>query len=176
MSQTTLAGMRVAPKTPGRSFQVVLRDLLGRDWAAAYVFVLPTIILMGGLIAYPLLRAVYMSFTNTVTLQMGPWVGLQNYETVWADPNFRSAVKNTVVYTFWSVFFKFWLGLTCAILIHRLKRFGGIITAAILLPWIVPSVVAAVAWKGLLDPVYGGVNQFLLQMGLVEKGFPWLGD
>jgi multiple sugar transport system permease protein len=154
----------------------MLRDLLGRDWAAAYVFVLPTIVLMGGLIAYPLLRAVYMSFTNTITLQMGPWVGLRNYETVWSDPNFRSAVSNTVVYTIWSVFFKFWLGLTCAILIHRLKRWGGIITAAILLPWIVPSVVAAVAWKGLLDPVYGGVNQFLLQMGLVEKGFPWLGD
>ena len=116
MSQTTLAGMRVAPKTPGRSWQLLFKDLLGRDWMAAYVFVFPTILLMGGLIAYPLLRAVYMSFTNTVTLQMGPWVGLQNYETVWSDPNFRSAVKNTVVYTFWSVFFKFWLGLACALL------------------------------------------------------------
>ena len=176
MSQTTLAGMRVAPKAPGRSWQVALKELLGRDWMAAYVFVFPTILLMGGLIAYPLLRAVYMSFTNTVTLQIGPWVGLQNYETVWTDPNFRSSVRNTVVYTFWSVFFKFWLGLACALLLHRLKRFGGILTAAILLPWIVPSVVAAVAWKGLLDPVYGGINQFLLQLGLVEKGFPWLGD
>jgi multiple sugar transport system permease protein len=138
--------------------------------------VLPTIVLMGGLIAYPLLRAVYISFTNTISLQTGPFVGLQNYERVWADPNFRSAVANTVNYTFWSVFFKFWLGLTAAILLHRLKRFGGILTAALLLPWIVPSVVAAIAWKGLLDPVYGGVNQFLVQMGLVEKGFSWLGS
>jgi multiple sugar transport system permease protein len=176
MSQTTLAGMRVTPKAPSRSWQMVLRDLLGRDWAAAYVFVFPTILLMGGLIAYPLLRAVYISFTNTVSLQIGPFVGLQNYETVWSDPSFRSAVKNTVVYTVWSVFFKFWLGLICALLLHRLKRFGGILTAAILLPWIVPSVVAAIAWKGLLDPVYGGVNQFLIQTGMVEKGFPWLGD
>jgi multiple sugar transport system permease protein len=176
MSQTTLAGMRVAPRASGQPWSVRLRDLLGRDWAAAYVFVLPTILLMGGLIAYPLLRAVYISFTNTVSLQTGPFVGLRNYETVWSDPNFRSAVGITVKYTFWSVFFKFWLGLTCAILLHRLKRFGGILTAAILLPWIVPSVVAAIAWKGLLDPVYGGVNQFLIQTGLVEKGFPWLGS
>ena len=175
MSQTTLAGVRVRPQVARRPWQTTLRDLLGKDWAAAYVFVLPTIVLMGGLIAYPLLRAIYMSFTNTISLQMGPLVGLQNYETVWTDPNFVSAVKNTVVYTVWSIFFKFWLGLTVAILLHRLKRFGGILTAAILLPWIVPSVVAAIAWKGLLDPVYGGVNQFLIQMGLVEKGFPWLG-
>jgi multiple sugar transport system permease protein len=156
--------------------KMILRDWLGRDWAAAYIFVLPAVLLMGGLIAYPLLRAVYISFTNTVSLKTGPFVGLDNYVTVWTDPNFRSAVKNTVVYTFWSVFFKFWLGLTVAILLHRLKRWGGVLTAAILLPWIVPSVVAAIAWKGLLDPVYGGVNQFLVQTGLVEKGFSWLGS
>ncbi len=176
MSQTTLADMRVASKSPTPSWRIGLRNLLGRDWAAAYVFVLPTILLMGGLIAYPLLRAVYISFTNTVTLKTGPFVGLENYETVWSDPNFRSAVSNTVVYTFWSIFFKFFLGLTVAILLHRLKRLGGILTAAILLPWIVPSVVAAIAWKGLLDPVYGGVNQFLVQTGMVTKGFSWLGS
>lgn len=176
MSQTTLAGMRATPERPSRSLHLVLRDLLGRDWAAAYMFVLPTILLMGGLIAYPLLRAVYMSFTNTVSLTMGPFVGLQNYENVWADRSFWSAVSITTRYTIWSVLLKFVFGLTAAILLHRLKRFGGILTAAILLPWIVPSVVAAIAWKGLLDPVYGGVNQFLIQTGMVEKGFPWLGS
>lgn len=176
MSQTTLSEMRVASKAPSPAWQLTLRNLLGRDWAAAYVFVLPTILLMGGLIAYPLLRAVYISFTNTVSLKTGPFVGLENYQTVWGDPNFRSAVSNTITYTFWSIFFKFWLGLTVSILLHRLKWFGGILTAAILLPWIVPSVVAAIAWKGLLDPVYGGVNQFLVQTGLVSKGFSWFGD
>ncbi|MBX2997633.1 MAG: ABC transporter permease subunit [Caldilineaceae bacterium] len=176
MSQTTLAGMQATSATSKQSWQGVLRDLLGRDWVAAYVFVFPTILLMGGLIAYPLLRAVYISFTNTVSLQTGPLVGFRNYETVWADPNFRSAVWITIRYTFWSVLFKFVFGLTIAILLHRLKRFGGVLTAAILLPWIVPSVVAAIAWKGLLDPIYGGLNQFLLQTGMVEKGFPWLGS
>lgn len=176
MSQTTLAGMRVAPRKEQQTKRFDLRDLLGKDWAAAYVFVFPTLLLMGGLIAYPLLRAVYMSFTNTVSLKIGPFVGLQNYQNIWEDASFWSAVWITTKYTFWSVFFKFWLGLTAAILLHRLKRFGSILTAAVLLPWIVPSVVAAIAWKGLLDPVYGGINQFLLQMGLVEKGFPWLGD
>ncbi len=176
MSQTTMTGMRSATISPSPAWHISLRRILGRDWAPAYVFVFPTVLLMGLLIAYPLLRAVYMSFTNTNSLQMGPFVGLRNYENVLADPNFRAAVWITVRYTFWSVLLKFAFGLLIAILLHRYKRFGGVLTAAILLPWIVPSVVAAIAWKGLLDPVYGGVNQFLLQMGFVEKGFPWLGS
>jgi multiple sugar transport system permease protein len=176
MSQTTLTGgLRIAPRETGKPWHFRLRHILGQDWLAAYVFVLPTLVLMGGLIAYPFLRAVYMSFTNTVTLEMGPFVGFQNYRNIWDDPNFHSAVKNTVVFTVWSVILKFIGGLTISILLHRLTRFSNILTAAILLPWIVPSVVAAIAWKGLLDPVYGGVNQFLIQMGLVEKGFPWFG-
>lgn len=176
MSQSTLTGgLRVVPQPESKPWHFKLRHILGQDWAAAYVFVLPTLVLMGGLIAYPFLRAVYMSFTNTISLEMGPFVGLQNYRNVWADPNFHSAVKNTVVFTFWSIIIKFIGGLTISILLHRLSRFSNILTAAILLPWIVPSVVAAIAWKGLLDPVYGGVNQFLIQLGLVEKGFPWFG-
>lgn len=177
MSQTTMTGgLRVVPQTARKPWQLRLRHLLGQDWAAAYVFVFPTLLLMGGLIAYPFLRAVYMSFTNTVSLKMGPFVGLQNYENVWSDPSFHSAIKNTIVFTFWSIVIKFIGGLTVSILLHRLTRFSNILTAAILLPWIVPSVVAAIAWKGLLDPVYGGVNQFLIQMGFVEKGFPWFGS
>lgn len=176
MSQSTLTGgFRVVPQPERKPWHFKLRHILGQDWAAAYVFVLPTLVLMGGLIAYPFLRAVYMSFTNTVTLQMGPFVGLQNYYNIWSDPNFHSAVKNTVVFTFWSVLLKFIGGLVISILLHRMTRFSNILTAAILLPWIVPAVVAAIAWKGLLDPVYGGVNQFLIQTGLVEKGFPWFG-
>jgi multiple sugar transport system permease protein len=152
-----------------------LQHLLGRDWHVAYVFVLPTIILLGGLIAYPFMNAVYLSFTNTVTLRTGPFVGLRNYEVLWNDPFFRGAVRNTVIYTLSSVFFKFWIGLSAALLIHRATRFSGALTGAFLIPWIVPAVVIALTWKSLLDPVYGGVNQFLIQTGLVEKGFPWFG-
>ncbi|RIK53700.1 MAG: sugar ABC transporter permease [Chloroflexi bacterium] len=177
MSQTTYAG-RVEVSRPGYrpSLYTRIGHFLGKDWAVAYVFVLPTILLLGGLIAYPFMNAVYLSFTNTVTLQTGPFVGLDNYRALWKDPFFRSAVRNTIVYTLSSVFLKFWVGLTAALLIHRARRFSGILTGAILIPWIVPSVVIALTWKGLLDPVYGGVNQFLLQMGLVEKGFPWFGS
>lgn len=174
--QTTQIGLDVSDYRQRRSLSASLKDVLGRDWTTAYVFVLPTILLLGGLIAYPFLNALYLSFTNTVSLQTGPFVGLANYQSLWADSVFRQAVANTIVYTVFSVFFKFWLGLLAAILLYRLKRFREILTALVLLPWIVPSIVIAITWRNLLDPIYGGVNQFLIQMGFVERGFPWLGD
>jgi multiple sugar transport system permease protein len=176
MRQSTVIDMGVSRPPVRRPLYVRLQNLLGRDWHVAYVFVLPTLLLLGGLIAYPFVNAVYLSFTNTVTLQTGPFVGLRNYRVLWQDSFFRAAVWNTMVYTLSSVFLKFWLGLTAAILIHRTKRFSGILTGAFLVPWIVPSVVIALTWKSLLDPVYGGVNQFLIQTGMVEKGFPWFGS
>jgi multiple sugar transport system permease protein len=176
MSQTTYVGPSVRSEREPRRWVVSLRRLLGRDWAAAYVFVLPSLLLLGGLIAYPFLNAVYLSFTNTVSLQTGPFVGLRNYQILWEDRSFRQAVQNTFVYTISSVFFKFWLGLLGALLIQRAKRFGNILAGAILLPWIIPSVVIALTWRNLLDPLYGGVNQFLLQTGIIERGFPWLGS
>jgi multiple sugar transport system permease protein len=176
MSQSTYVGPGVRPKQPPKSIAVSLQRVLGRDWVAAYVFVLPTILLLGGLVAYPFINAVYLSFTNTVSLQTGPFVGLRNYEILWQDRNFRQAVNNTIVYTVWSVFFKFWIGLMAAIMIQRAKRWGNILAGLILLPWIIPSVVIALTWRNLLDPIYGGVNQLLLGMGLIEKGLPWLGS
>jgi multiple sugar transport system permease protein len=159
-----------------RRWTIALRRALGRDWATAYIFVLPSLLLLGGLIAYPFLNAVYLSFTNTVSLQTGPFVGLRNYRILLEDNGFRQAVQNTFVYTISSVFFKFWLGLLGALLIQRAKRFGNLLAGAILLPWIIPSVVIALTWRNLLDPLYGGVNQFLLQTGIIERGFPWLGS
>jgi multiple sugar transport system permease protein len=176
MRQSTALDLGVGRQTEQRPLRVRLQHILGRDWHVAYVFVLPTLLLLGGLIGYPFFNAVYLSFTNTVTLQTGPFVGLRNYQTLWADPFFLGAVKNTVIYTISSVFLKFWLGLSAALLIHRATRFSGALTGAFLVPWIVPSVVIALTWKSLLDPVYGGVNQFLIQMGFVEKGFPWFGS
>ncbi len=176
MSQMTQTGPRIAEYQQRRGMKANLRDILGRDWATAYAFVLPTILLLGGLIAYPFLNALYLSFTNTVSLQTGPFVGLANYTSLWADSVFRQSVSNTVVYTVVSGIYKFVLGLLSAILLHRVVRFREILTALVLLPWIVPSIVIAITWRNLLDPVFGGVNQFLLQLGFIERGYPWLGS
>src|SRR5690606_282247 len=147
MAQTSYVGQGVAPSARKKSMTVALKSVLGRDWAAAYVFVFPTLFLLGGLIAYPFFNAVYLSFTNTVSLETGPFVGLRNYSILWEDRNFRQAVGNTVVYTVSSVFIKFWLGLVAALLIHRATRFRDLLAGAVLLPWIIPAVVIALTWR-----------------------------
>lgn len=176
MSQTTAIGPTTTIREPERNLSRSLKNILGPDWFTAYLFVLPMILLLGGLIAYPFVRAVYLSFTNTVTLDIGPFVGFRNYRVLWNDSNFRGAFVNTVQYTVTAVAFKFVLGLAASLLLGRVTRWKNVLTGLVLLPWIIPHVVIALTWRNLLDPLYGGVNQFLIQTGMVQRGFPWLGD
>lgn len=138
---------------------------------------LPTILFLGCLIAVPFLLAFYLSFTNThIATQIGPFVGLRNYARMWQDHFFRTSVWITIQYTFWTVALKLILGLAAALLLHRLKRSAAVVTGLALLPWIIPEVVRAVTWKGLLDPLYGGVNRLLLDLGLIQRAIAFFGD
>ena len=151
-----------------------LQGVLGRDWGVAYVFMAPTIILMGGLIAYPFMRALYISFTNTTTHQIGPFVGLTNYINLWTDMFFRRSVLVTAQFTIASVTVKFFVGLLAAILLNRLGTKASLWTGMVLLPWIMPDVVRAITWRSLLDPLYGGVNRALIDLGFITRPFPFL--
>jgi multiple sugar transport system permease protein len=147
---------------------------LGRDWLTAALCMAPTVILMGGIILYPFLRALYISFTNTVSLEIGPFVGLTNYRNLWEDIYFRRSVLITAKYTLSAVSLKLVVGLLAAILLNRLPRRWTWLTGLVLLPWIMPEIVRAITWRGLLDPLYGGVNEVLLNLGIVDKPWPFL--
>lgn len=153
------------------------RRVLGRDWPVAYLFALPMALLLFGLIGYPLVRALILSFYNVQGVTNRGWYGLTNYERLWNDFRFRDSVWITVKFATISVLFKFIIGLGAAhLLSYRGLRFRSIFTGLVLLPWIVPEVVAAFAWRGLYDPVFGGLNRLLLELGLIDKGLSWLGD
>ena len=151
--------------------------ILGRDWPTAYLFVLPTVLLLFGLIGYPFVRAVYLSFHNAIGVRVGAFVGFDNYVNLWADDFFLRAVSVTVTFTAVSVFIKFWLGLGTALLLHNVPRYGSVLGGLILLPYIIPEVVRALAWRVLLDPLFGALNFILVNvLGVMDKGLPWLGD
>jgi multiple sugar transport system permease protein len=151
--------------------------ILGRDWPTAYLFVLPTVLLLFGLIGYPFVRAVYLSFHNAIGVRVGAFVGFDNYANLWADDFFLRAVSVTVTFTAVSVFIKFWLGLGTALLLHNVPRWGSVLGGLILLPYIIPEVVRALAWRVLLDPLFGALNFILVNvLGILPKGLPWLGD
>jgi len=150
--------------------------ILGRDWPAAYLFVLPTVLLLFALIGYPFVRALYLSFFNAVGIRIGNFVGLDNYVNLWADDFFIRAVRTTAIFTFFSVFIKFWLGIGTALLLHNLPRWGSVLGGIILLPYIIPEVIRALAWRVLLDPLFGALNYMLIKMGLMSQGLAWLGS
>ena len=153
-----------------------LKALLGPDWKEAYLFMLPTVILMGGIIAIPFIQALYLSFTRTTSLEVGPYVGLDNYRRLWADEFFRQSVWITVKYTTAAVFFKFIVGMVAALLLNRMKHFSAVFTGLVLLPWIMPEIVKAIAWRALLDPIYGGISRPLMELGLIDAALPFFGD
>lgn len=162
--------------TPARkeSLRSRLETRLGKDWREAYVFLAPTAILMGGIIAYPFFRAFYISFTNTISLTIGPWVGFTNYVNLWKDIFFRRSVAITAQYTLSAVFLKLIVGVLAAVLLNRLGGKVGFLTGLVLLPWIMPEIVRAITWKGLLDPMYGGVNKILMSLGLIKRPLSFL--
>lgn len=155
--------------------QKQLRHILGPDWKEAYLFLLPAALLLGSIVAYPFLRAVYTGFTRTTSLDIGPWVGLLNYQILYQDPFFWDSVRISLTYTISAVVLKFFAGMIAALLLHRLTRFSTIFTALVMLPWIMPEVVRSITWKGLLDPIYGLVNPLLKQLGLIEQSIPFFG-
>jgi multiple sugar transport system permease protein len=174
MTQATQ--VRTARRTaqPRRTLGKRLKDLLGQDWGVAYAFMLPTVILMGTIIAFPFLRALYISFTNTTTLQIGPFVGLDNYINLWKDIFFRRSVLITARYTISAVALKVLVGILAASLLNRLGSKSGFWTGLVLLPWIIPDIVRAITWKSLLDPLYGGVSRALVDLHLVKQPPPFL--
>jgi multiple sugar transport system permease protein len=153
------------------------RRVLGRDWPVAYLFVLPTVLLLFGLIGYPLVRAVILSFYNVTGITNRGWYGLTNYQRLWTDARFRASVVTTFEFATISVFFKFWIGIGAAhLLSYKRLHFRSILTGLVLLPWIIPEVVAAMTWQGLYDPIFGGLNTVLLKLGIIDVGISWLGD
>src|ERR1700716_3576048 len=119
------------------------KRILGRDWPIAFLFFLPTALLLFGLIGYPFLRAVYLSFFNVVGVREGAFVGFQNYANLWSDDFFRRSLVTTTTFTFFSEVFKFSIGLTAALLLHNLPKWGSVLGGIFMLPFIIPEIARA---------------------------------
>src|SRR5712692_660382 len=176
-AQQSVARVGGLPGTARGSWFKASKRFLGRDWPVAWLFFLPTAALLFGLIGYPFVRAVYLSFFNVVGVREGAFVGFQNYTNLWSDDFFRRSIATTVTYTFFAEVFKFILGLSAALLLHNLPRWGSVLGGLILLPYIIPEIVRALVWRILLDPLFGALNYILVNvLHVMTKGPAWLAD
>jgi multiple sugar transport system permease protein len=142
----------------------------------ALLLLLPTLVLLGLFIAYPFVKGILLSVQNTRVGIPGEFVGFENFARLLTDPIFHSVVWNTFFYTLVTTIFKLGLGLWLALLLNRDFKFKAFTRAFILLPFIVPTVLACFAWKWMFDPTFSVLNWILYKMGIITQAINWLGD
>jgi multiple sugar transport system permease protein len=151
------------------------RRFAGRDFVIGYLFVLPVLIFIVGLIAYPTVYGVYISMTNKIAGRPEEFIGLENYIDLWQDRIYRQAVTTTLYYTFLAIVTKLGVGLGLALLLNQRIPFRNVLTGIILLPWVAPPVVVAHIWNWLYEPTFGAFNYILVYL-LNINGVLWLAD
>lgn len=155
---------------------------------AAFWFIAPMLAALFFVAAWPLLRTIWFSFTDTTlsNLYGGEWIGFDNYLSVrvlesgrviyrgtLVDPAWWNAVWNTVRFAFVSVFFETVLGLIVALVLNAEFKGRGLVRAAILIPWAIPTIVSAKMWAWMLNDQFGTINDILLNLGLISQKIAW---
>lgn len=164
------------------------RSLQQQRARAAFWFLAPMLIMLFCVAAWPLLRSIYFSFTDTslTNLYGGQWVGFDNYlsyrelssgRIIWrgtlADPAWWNAVYNTVRFAFVSVSIEAILGVLVALLLNAEFKGRAIVRAAILIPWAIPTIVSAKMWAWMLNDQFGIINDIFLGLGLIDHKVAW---
>ncbi|WP_137123622.1 carbohydrate ABC transporter permease [Roseomonas sp. HF4] len=157
------------------------KNLLVRlfDWKPFLIFIclLPAIGLLMVFLTYPLGLGIWLAFTDTTIGRSGKWIGIENFEWLMEDPIFWSAVFYSVFYTAVATVLKFGLGLWLALLLNNHLPWKSMLRAIILLPWIVPTVLSAIAFWFIYDPQFSIISYMLVEvLGWRETNINFLGE
>ncbi len=155
---------------------------------AAWMFLAPMLIVLVAVAGWPLLRTIYFGFTDASLddLEGAKWVGFKNYlEYVdygdgtgqWfgllADPIWWKSVFNTIRFTLISVSFETVLGLVVALVLNADFKGRGLVRAAILIPWAIPTIVSAKMWAWMMNDQFGILNDIFVRLGLLSHPIAW---
>ncbi|MBJ6765704.1 sugar ABC transporter permease [Myxococcaceae bacterium JPH2] len=154
-------------------------SVLARQRArAAWVFLLPTLVGIALVAGWPLARTVGFSFTDArlTDLSAARFVGLESFLSVLEDPDWWTAVWTTVRFALVSVLLESVLGMGIALVLHRRFAGRGLVRAAVLVPWAIPTVVSAKMWAWMFHDVYGVINAVLLRLGLLSEPLAWTAE
>ncbi|KKB84253.1 sugar ABC transporter permease [Devosia limi DSM 17137] len=170
---------------PGRAIK---SELMRQRARAARWFLVPMMIALAVVAGWPLLRSIWFSFTDaSLTNLVGAnFVGFNNYlrwttlasgRTVFqgllVDPAWWNAVWNTLRFAVTSVFFEALFGMAVALVLNAEFKGRGIVRAAILIPWAIPTVVSAKMWSWMLNDQFGILNDLGMRLGLLSQKVAW---
>ena len=147
-----------------------------RELMSGYLYLVPVIVVLGGTVLFPILKAMQMSLYNHVLIkpQEYGYVGFANYVRLVRDDVFWLSLRNSVFWVFGSVAFQFLGGFAAALLLHQPFRGRALVRTLTLLPWIIPGVVVALIWEFIYQPNYGLLNDVLSRAGWMQDRIAWL--
>jgi multiple sugar transport system permease protein len=154
----------------------LLRNLQNSRGALGFLFMLPAAILLLLFLTYPLGLGVWLGFTDERIGRSGVFIGLENYAYLWDDSVFWLAVFNTLLYTSVASVLKFGLGLWLALILNEKLPFKAFFRAIVLLPWVVPTVLSAIAFWWIFDAQFSIISWALERIGLIDAPINFLGD
>ncbi|MBX3011559.1 MAG: sugar ABC transporter permease [Caldilineaceae bacterium] len=161
----------VAPVTKPRSPRW---RKLGRDFVLAYTLLLPLILILFLLLAYPIASALWITLQDKTIGMVGRFIWFENYrELLLEDPFFWQVVRNGLIFTVGSVFLKLVVGMIMALVLNQPLVWRGLWRGLLLMPWVAPTVVTALSWRWILD-LTGVLNLMLRDLGLMRIPIPWL--
>ena len=153
-----------------------LGQVLQREHVMGYLLVLPAVLLLVGLVAYPFVIALWLSLTDAYVGRGGDFIGLRNFLTLFMEDDiFRQTLRNSILFTTSAVAIKTVLGLSLALLLAQNLRLKRLIRGAVLLPWVIPTALSTLGWLWMFDSLYSVINWTLLRLGMIDKGLQWLG-
>ena len=149
-----------------------------REMLSGYAYLGPAVICLAGTVAFPIVKAAYMSLFNNVLIkpQEYAFIGLGNYARLLRDDVFWLSLWNSLIWVFGSVSLQFLGGFAAALLLHQGFRGRALVRTVTLLPWIIPGIVVALVWEWLYQPNYGVINDLLIRAGLLRDRVAWLSD
>jgi ABC-type sugar transport system permease subunit len=149
-----------------------------RGHGLAFWLLLPSLVVVFGIVIYPLGRTLYTSFFDVNSPFPGryPFVGLGNYRRTFGNPDFWAAIRRTAYFTIVSTWFELVLGILLGLLLNVAFRGRAILRAIVILPWALPTIVNGLMWRWIFNPEYGALNALLTQLHLISGYRSWLGS
>lgn len=154
-------------------------SLRQREQRQAWVLLAPMLLVMLLLTAWPLVRTIWLSFTDAALIGSGEtpgWVGLENYLYALSDPDFRTSIWRTLYFTVVSVVCEGIIGVLVALLLNQRFHGRNVLRVLVILPWALPTIVNAMMWRLNFNPDYGSINALLTQLGIIDGYRSWLGS
>src|SRR5437870_2841650 len=148
---------------------------LDREDVLGYLMVAPVVVIVIGFLAYPFYLALATSLTDKVIGGAPSFIGFKNYQTIWQNSIYQQAIRNTLIFTAGSIAIKLPLGLVLALVLNEKIVLRKAFRSLVLLPWIVPAVLSAMAWLWMFNSNFSVLNYIIVHLG-IGRGVRWVSD